>query len=472
MPSSADPLIDSPTDGFSNLKELTRVALPLMLSAGTQSLMNAADRIILAGCSEDALAAVTPASMLHWTIVCVPMGTILYANTFISQFDGAGQKDRMLSSFWQAVWLAIVSGFLLWMFLPFSRMLLPLSGHSPNVVELEAQYFNILCAGAPIHMLGTALSCFFSGRRRTTVVMFNSMLAVAVNGVVAYILTYGAGPIPAMGIRGAAIGTVAARCVELAVYIVFIVRDARREVLPLWSICAIDRGLLKQFLRYGIPSGLHFFVDISGFTMFLLIVGNLNNQALAATNIAFSINGLIFVPLLGFGTAIQTVVGHHIGAGRIDAARATTKNAAIMGVVWTGTMGVILVVFPEWLLRPFFLLANPEAIGGADIATLAKTAAYLLNFVAAYSVFDSLAVVYSSALRGAGDTVFPMVITLLSSWLIMVVPALIIIQSRHASVLALWLTCTAHISFSGICMLLRYLSGRWQRIQLTAEVAN
>ena len=85
--------------------------------------------------------------------------------------------------------------------------------------------------------------------------------------------------------------------------------------------------------------------------MFLLIVGNLNNQALAATNIAFSINGLIFVPLLGFGTAIQTVVGHHIGAGRIDAARATTRNAAMMGVLWTGTMGVILVLFPEWLLR-------------------------------------------------------------------------------------------------------------------------
>ena len=161
------------------------------------------------------------------------------------------------------------------------------------------------------------------------------------------------------------------------------------------------------------PSGLHYFVDISGFTMFLLIVGNLNNQALAATNIAFSINGLIFVPLLGFGTAIQTVVGHHIGAGHVDAARVTTRNAAIMGVLWTGTMAVILVLFPEWLLRPFFLLANPETIGGADIAALTDTAAWLLNFVAAYSMFDALAVVYSSALRGAGDTVFPMVITLL-----------------------------------------------------------
>jgi len=117
-------------------------------------------------------------------------------------------------------------------------------------------------------------------------------------------------------------------------------------------------------------------------------------------------------------------------------------------------------------LRPFFLLANPETSGGTDIAALARTAAYLLNFVAAYSVFDALAVVFSSALRGAGDTVFPMFITLFSSWIIMVVPALLIIKSDHASIPALWLTCTAHVSFSGICMFIRYLSGRWQRIHL------
>ncbi|MDA1230554.1 MAG: MATE family efflux transporter [Planctomycetota bacterium] len=472
MSSAENPLTDIPINGFSNLRELTRVALPLMLSAGTQSLMNAADRIILAGCSEDALAAVTPASMLHWTIVCVPMGTVLYANTFIAQFEGAGQTDRMLSSFWQSVWLAIVSGFLLWIFLPFSRMFLPLSGHSPGVVELEAQYFNTLCAGAPIHMLGTALSCFFSGRRRTNVVMLNSMAAVIVNGVVSYLLAYGIGPIPAMGIRGAALGTIAARCFELGIYVVWILRESQRDLLPLWSTCALDRGLLMQFLRYGVPSGLHYFVDISGFTMFLLIVGNLDNQALAATNIAFSINGLIFVPLLGFGTAIQTVVGHNIGAGRIDAARVTTRNAAMMGVAWTGVMGIILVLFPELMLRPFFLFADPSMSGGANIASLAKTAAYLLNFVAAYSIFDALAVVYSSALRGAGDTVFPMLITLFSSWLVMVLPALIIIRSDQASIPALWLTCTAHISFSGICMLIRYLSGRWQKIHLTETYAG
>ena len=153
----------------------------------------------------------------------------------------------MLSSFWQAIWLATVSGFLLWLCLPFSRIFLPLTGHSNNVVELEAQYFNLLCMGAPIHLIGTALSCFFSGRRKTQVVMLNSMAAVVVNAVVSYVLAYGIGPIPALGIRGAAIGTLAARCFELAVYVVWVLIDSRREGLPLWANCRIDRSLLMQF---------------------------------------------------------------------------------------------------------------------------------------------------------------------------------------------------------------------------------
>ena len=68
-----------------SMSELFRVAVPLMLSAGSQSLMNAADRIVLAGCSEAALAAVTPASMLHWTVVCIPMGTILFRRLCLMQ---------------------------------------------------------------------------------------------------------------------------------------------------------------------------------------------------------------------------------------------------------------------------------------------------------------------------------------------------------------------------------------------------
>ena len=458
-------------DDHGRMSELFRVAVPLMISSGSQSLMNAADRIVLAGCSEAALAAVTPASMLHWTVVCIPMGTILYANTFISQYDGAGQKERMMASVWQAIWLALIGGLLLLPFLLLSRPALAMSGHSPEIVEFEAQYFNTLCAGNPALLLATALSCFFSGRRHTRVVMCTSMLAVCFNFGLACLLVYGIGPFPELGIRGAALATVLAHCGEVLVYIVLMLREARRHALPLMESLCIDVGLLKRFLRFGVPSGLHYFVDYSGFTAFLLIVGNLSSQDLAATNLAFSVNGLIFVPLLGFGTAIQTLVGHHLGAGKIREAKRTTWNAVLLGVLWTGGSGLLLLAFPELLLRPFFLFADPASGSDVDISALARTASTLLSFVAVYSVFDALAVVFSSALRGAGDTVYPMLIILISSWFVMVLPAILIIRSDNPTILKLWLTCSVHIALSGFFMLLRYLGGRWQSIRLVQDQA-
>lgn len=449
-----------------SLRELITVALPLVLSAGSLSLMSAADRIILAGYSADSLAAVTPASMLHWTVVCIPLGTILYANTFIAQFDGAGRRDRLMAALWQAIWLAVISGILLTGCIPFSRQVFSLAGQPAGVIEQEAAYFNTLCGGSLFLLLSMGLSCFFSGRQRTTVVMYVNMLGVVINFGLDYVLVFGPGPFPELGIQGAALATVLARCVEIVIYVSLMVRsDSRRKYQPglYWRP---DRGLLLQYLRYGFPSGLHYFMDNSGFTTFLMIVGSLGRDALAATNLAFSVNGLIFVPLLGFGTAIQTLVGYHLGAGNVQAASRTTWTAAGLAVFWTGLAAILLVLFPAVALKPFFLFAGRSTQAGVSLDSLTSTVILLLQFVAVYSVFDALAVVFSSALRGAGDTVFPMVLTMCSSWLVMVAPAVWMTRSKQAEVSHVWMACAAHISLTGGSMLLRFLTGRWKQIRL------
>lgn len=459
---SADPAAGS-------MKELLEVALPLIISAGSLSLMSAMDRIILTGYSADALAAVTPASMAHWTVACVPMGTILYANTFISQFDGAGLRDRMMASLWHAVWLAIACGLLLLAVIPFSRTVFSLVGQPAAVIEQEAQYFNTLCGGSVSLLVSVALSCYFSGRRQTAVVMYVNVLGVLVNFLLDYLLVFGVGPFPEMGIRGAAVATVLARCGEIALYVFLILRAERSATESLFRYCRPGRVMTLQYLRYGVPSGLHYFVDNSGFTSFLLIVGSLGRDALAATNLAFSVNGLIFVPLLGFGTAIQTVVGHHMGAGLVTAASRTTWNAIRLGIFWTGTAGILLVLCPDIALMPFTLFTGARTEAAQSLDELTPTIVMLLKFVAVYSVFDALAVVFSSALRGAGDTVFPMLLTMFSSWIVMVLPAFVIARSSEASLSKLWLTCSAHITLTGGFMLFRFLSGRWKGIHLVEE---
>lgn len=463
----------SPTpEHAGSFRELFAVSLPLIISAGSHSLMNVADRVMLAGYSPkdtstgtalDVIAAVTPAGMLMWTVACIPLGTILYANTFIAQFDGAGKTRQLAASFWHAVWLALIGGLLLTLLLPFSGMLFTFAGHSETVVLQEVAYFNTLCGGSVLLLVSTALSCFFSGRQKTRVVMYVNIISVVINVVLDYALIYGHWGFPEWGITGAAIATLIARACDVVMFGILIWQAAQRGDYPLASTWRIDRDLLKKYLRFGVPSGLHFFVDNSGFLVFLLIVGSLNRDAMAATNLAFSVNSLIFVPLLGFGTAVQTLVGHHIGAGLPAAASRTTWNAIRMSIVWTGAAAVLLVCFPALSLLPFLAFANE----GSNVEAILPVAAELLKFVAIYSIFDALAVVFASALRGAGDTMFPMLITMVSSWLVMTVPAWLIVQSKTATIQHLWFTCTAHILVMGIAMLFRFLSGRWKLIQVT-----
>lgn len=457
-------------DELGSMSELFRVAAPLMISAGSQAMMSAVDRMVLAGCSEAALAAVTPASMLNWTVVCVPMGTVMYANTFISQYDGANRPDRMMASLWQAIWLALIAGFVLLVCLPFTRPILSMTDHQPDVIEYEAQYFNTLCAGSPITLLAVALSCYFNGRRMTHVAMFISFISVFLNFVLDYLFVYGIGSFPELGVRGAALATVLARLVEACIYVVLIIRHLKGQ--PVLKYARFDLELIRKFFRYGVPSGLHYFVDNSGFTAFLMIIGSLSRSDLAATNLAFAVNALIFVPLLGFGTAIQTLVGHHMGAERVSAASRTVRNAFIMGLIWTGGTGIMLVAAPEFCLRPFFLFAKDIADGGPDLKTLTATAATLLSFVAIYSAFDGLAVVYSAALRGAGDTVYPMLVTLICSWLVMVLPAWLLLHYEQATIQRLWMTCSANIVLTGGLMILRFSTGRWKSIRLAKDAES
>ena len=458
---------DSPQElRVGSMRELLCTAVPLMVSSGTQALMNAADRAVLAGWSADALAAVSPASMLYWTCICIPLGVVLYANTFIAQYDGAGRHEGMMAALWQAAWIALLAGVLLPILIPVSRFVLIGFGQQPEIAELQSIYFNTLCGGSSLVLLSSALSCYFAGRRRTRLVMTVGFVSVGMNFFLDWLLVFGWGVIPALGIRGAALATLCARFCEILIYGLLIAKESRSHGFPLLEHCRPTADYLLKYLRFGLPSGMHFFVDYSGFAAFLLMIGSVGGNALGATNLAFSVNGLIFVPLLGFGTAVQTIVGHHLGAGDHLAARRTTRHAVVTGTVWTGVTGALLVLLPTVVLRPFFLLADETA----EMMALNAEAGILLRFVAVYSVFDALAVVFASALRGAGDTLFPMLLTLFSSWCIMVLPAWLMLQWTTPSLQQMWLAPTAGIIVAGILMWLRFRSGKWLQFRITNEV--
>lgn len=449
-----------------SFRELWQVALPLVLSSGSLSLMFVIDRVFLTWYSTDALAAAVPAGLLHWTVISVLIGTVLYVNTFVAQYDGAQRKDRVVASVWQGIYLSLTAALSLLLVVPFASSIFELVGHAPPVQKMETQYFSILCMGAAPITLATAMSCFYSGRGKTQTVMCVNFAAVAVNIGLDYGLIFGKGPLPGMGIRGAALATVASQVTSVLIYSVLFYRAREKAGYRIFKYRGFDRELFGRLIRYGLPTGLQFLADIAGFALFIFLVGKIGTTELAATNLAFNLNSMAFIPMFGLGTAVMTLVGRRIGEGRPDiAVRTTWLGFAAVGVYMFAFAGVYLFL-PDVILYPY--AAGSSA---AEFAPIRAQVITLLRFVALFSFFDGMAIVFSSAVRGAGDTRFSLVFTFLTGWLLMVLPTVVAWRAFGGSLVVSWGACTTYIVVLGIGFMIRFQSGKWMSMRVIEQTA-
>jgi multidrug resistance protein, MATE family len=449
-----------------SFRELLTVAVPLVLSSGSISLMIAIDRLFLTWYSEDALAASTPAAALHWTVMSAFVGTINYSNAFVAQYEGAGRKDRVMASVWQAIFLAVIAGILFLALVPFSSGVFNLVGHAPEVRRLETQFFRTLCFGAVPMLLTMALGAFYSGRGKTRVVMYVDFLMAATNIGLDPLLIFGIGPFPRLGIVGAALATDIAYTTAVIAYIVLSFYSADCIAYGFWKHVRVDKELLARLLRYGLPTGLQMAAEVSAFSVFLFLVGRLGTAELAATNLALNINMLSFIPMVGVGTAVMTLVGRRIGEGRPKLAERTTWLAARAVATYMFAFGVLFVVFPETILLPF---TGWHATSG--MALIQDQVVVLLRFVAVYTFFDGMAIVFAFAVRGAGDTRFPFVYTLVTAWTIMVLPTYLMISTGRGGLVAAWCACSAYICVLGTGFLIRFLNGKWKSMNIIGAAA-
>ncbi len=449
-----------------SFRELMSVAIPLVLSSGSLSLMIAIDRLFLTWFSEDALAASTPAAALHWTAMSAFIGTINYANAFVAQYEGAGRKDRVVAAVWQAVYLAVLGGAIFLIFLPFTSTIFDSVGHAPEVRRLETQFFRTLCFGA-IPMLGTmAMASFYSGRGKTRVVMYVDFLLAAVNIGLDPLLIFGLGPFPRLGIVGAALATDTAYTIALLAYVVLSFRSKDCIAYGFWKHAGFDGDLLRRLLRYGLPTGMQMAAELSAFSIFLFLVGRLGTAELAATNLALNVNMLSFVPMVGFGMAVMTLVGKRIGEGRPQLAERTTWLAARSVAAYMFVFGVAFIAFPDTILLPF--IGNHA---NAEMTSIHDQVIVLLRFVAFYTFFDGMAIVFAYAIRGAGDTRFPFVYTLVTSWTVMVLPTYYLVTTHRGGLNAAWCACSAYICLVGTGFFLRFLRGNWKTMNIIGNIA-
>jgi MATE family multidrug resistance protein len=414
--------------------------------------------------SPEAIAATMPAGMVSFTVMSFFLGTATYVSTFVAQYFGAQRFDRIGPALWQGVYVALLGGVAQLCLIPFAEPIFSFMGHDPLVQRYEVPYFQILCLGGFPFVASAALSGFFSGRGKPWPVMWVNTCATIVNLVLDYTLIFGAWGLPELGIKGAAIATVIAGTFSVCVYLALIARKAYNEKYHTLRGWRPERELFMRLLRFGLPSGLQFFLDMLGFTVFILLLGRLGTDALAATNIAFNINTLAFMPMIGCGIAVSVLVGQYLGANKPDLAQKSAYSGFHMTFLYMLTIAAAYVLIPDIFVAPFAVKANPE--GMAEIYHLAVV---LLRFVAIYSIFDTMNIIFASAIKGAGDTRFVMFMILILSALVLVLPAYVAIVVLGYKLMAAWTIGTFYIAILGWVFYLRFRGGKWKSMRVIEQ---
>ena len=431
------------------------VAFPLILSTGSWSIQQFVDRMFLSWHSEEALAAAMPAGILNFTFICLFIGTVSYAGTFVSQYVGAKEDHKVGIVLWHSFYLSLFGAIILLLISPFSDSLFRLVGHSEKLQLMESTYFRILCFGGLGPILSSAFAGFFTGQGRNWPVMWVNVLTTAINLVLDYLLIFGVGIFPEMGIAGAAIATIIAGFCSIAMYLVLIFRPQNQLRFKVWESRSWDVSFVKRFLKYGLPSGGHFFLEIMGFTAFILILGRIGQMELAATNIAININSLAFMPMFGLGIAVSMMVGQNIGAGNPETAKYAANSAVQLGMLYMLVCTFFYIVIPQVFIAPF----------AASLETF-NVAIILLRFVAVYAVFDTLSILYSSAIKGAGDTHFVMRVTTVLSIFVLIIPTFIAVEYFDSDLYLPWTFCALFIVAMGLTFLGRFYGGKWKNMSV------
>ncbi len=289
--------------------------------------------------------------------------------------------------------------------------------------------------------------------------MIFTLISVVINIPLNYALIFGRWGLPEMGIAGAALATVAAWGINI-ILLTTLIFNQKNSRFGVFSAFAFDWSLLKRLLRFGVPGSLQFTLDILAFTMFLLLVGRIGALELAVTNIVISINAVTFMPSMGVSQGISVMIGHALGRQDVEAAKRSVWSAIHMLLCYVLMVDLIFIFFPEQILSPFI----QSGMNTTEVQAIMDIGAQLLRIIAAYILLDAMYMIFSGALKGAGDTRFLMISVGCTSIFLFIIPVYVGIAWFDMEVGGAWLCVLLFIIGLFLLSAGRYRTGKWQKM--------
>jgi MATE family multidrug resistance protein len=435
-------------------RELLKLALPLAAAQAGSQLMGLVDTAIVGRVGAVELAAVGLGNALFFSFAILGMGIVMGIDPLTSQAFGAGDRVAARRSLWQGVWLALAVSIVLGIASAASPWLARLLEIDARVTKEATAYVLIRAWSLPPLLVFMVCRSYLQAAAVTRPIVVGMVIGNIFNFFGDLLFVFGGsslpawtGPlrlVPAMGVAGAALVTVAGMFIQL-----WIVVAAVKAVPVNLEGARIHRPVKREMLtafRIGLPVGLHMGAEYGVFALVSMIAGRLGAEQLAAHQLAIILASLSFTIAVGIGSAGGVRVGYAIGAGDRHQTRLAGLVAFGGGAIIMTTSALLFILFPRQLAS---VISNQQDV--------IATALPLLFVAAAFQISDGIQGVGAGVLRGAGDTHYTFVANMVGHWLIGLPIAWYLGFYLGGGVVGLWWGLSVGLTVVAVLLLLRFI---------------
>lgn len=435
---------------------LLSLSWPIMIHNALYMIGQTVDMIWIGRLGSVAVAGVGAAFIVHMLVLSAKMGLVTGARAMIARSMGSGNIERASHLSAQAFVLSIVYGvFFSALGIMFARQILDLFGLKPEVAAIGADYMRVLFGGWIFYSLWLMAFSIMQASGDPTTPMFIHMFTRCVQLILSPFLVFGWWLFPELGVAGAALSMIIGQGLGMFISLWILFRGGQSRLKLTLKRFQLDIRSIWSMVKIGFPALIMGVQGNFGQTVLMWIIAPYGTLAVAAHTLNQRVEMFVQMPSVGLGTGAGVLVGQNLGAKQPQRAESTgwTATALMEGFVAVCAAGVLFGA--PYIMRIFTIETELITIGSAFLRI--ACAGYLMT-----GLITSL----QNSISGSGDTLPPMIISLLSTWLILLPAAYILPRVTDLGVYGIrWAIVISHIS-GAVTYLLYFRWGRWKRKQV------
>ena len=441
-------------------RKLLAITFPIMIQNLISSSLSFVDTLMIGQLGQDQIAAVGIANQVYFFISLFFFGIASGTSIWISQFYGSGEYEKMERTMSYASMICIIGATLMAVF-SFMRpdLIMRIFTEDINVIEPGVEYLRVVAASYVFASVSQTLSIGFRGIGKAHIPMIVTFISLTLNAIGNYLLIFGIGPFPEMGVAGAALSTAIARFIEFAVVAYFTWGHRTPFAFHIhsfhWTV-----EFRKQFAITCLPVVLNEVLWALGMILYKVAYSRLGTEALATINISEAIANFFFIAMMGIGNGATVLLGNILGSGDRETAITLSKRILVITMV-IGVLTGILEAATAPLFASWF---NVNATVIAAAATCLRINA-IQQPIKSFNMANIVGI-----LRSGGDTRAAMLIEVFSIYAVGIPLSFLAVMVFHAPLSAVYAITALEEGTKLILGYLRYRKGHWAKV-LTSKAA-